>query len=193
MKRFSYIFSTSHDDPHSVDVDSGLVAVLRTKLIMPSSAGAIYIKGGPVTATRLLGDQLILPQFLHLLDTENPWRSKAPRSIASAWWEHHAVYVISVFGLTEKIALKVHDSLTTDERYRCCIPPMDHPVGKHLLEDDTVPLIAFNPYECATSGAVAVETLTDLNLIPVYKNPEVFMLHDACRTWAGAHLQGSED
>lgn len=193
MRRFSFVFSTSQNDPHSIDVDRGLVAVLRTKLIKPSSSGAIYIKGGPVTASKLLGDELTLPQFLHLLDTENPWRSKSPRSVASAWWEHQAVYVISVFGLTEKIALKVHDSLKRDERYRCCIPQMDHSVVKHLLDDDMVPLIAFNPYECATSGAVAVEILTEFDLIPVYKNPEVFMLHDACRAWAGVPLQGNMD
>jgi len=193
MRRFSYIFSTPDDDPHSVDVNSGIVAVLGTKLIKPSSVGAIYVKGGPITPTRLLGDELSLPQFLHLLDTENPWRSKAPKSVASGWWQRQVVYVISVFGLTEKTALKVHDSLSQDDRYRCCIPQTDHPVSKHLLEDDLVPLVAFNSYECATSGAVALEILAGLKLNPVYKNPEVFMLQDACRAWAGLPPQGGKD
>lgn len=40
MRRFSYVFSTPNDDPHSVDVDSGIVAVLGTKLVKPSAAGA---------------------------------------------------------------------------------------------------------------------------------------------------------
>ena len=98
-----------------------------------------------------------------------------------------------MFGITEKIALKVHDLLLKDDRYRSCIPETDHPVSKHLLDDDLVPLVAFNAYECATSGAVAVEILSRLKLKPVYKNPEIFMLQDACRAWAGHPPQGGKD
>lgn len=191
MRRYSYIFSTPDNDPHSDDVETGLTAVLGTKLIKPSPVSTIYIKGGPVTGSRLLGDEVTLPQLLHLLDTENPWRRKATMNVASGWWEHQATYAISVFGLREKTALRIHDSLALDVRYRCCIPPIDHLVSKHLLEDDLVPLIAFNSFECATSGAVAVETLTKFGLAPIFKNPEVFTLHDVCRSWAGVPLQGS--
>lgn len=192
MRRYSYLFSTPHDDAHAVDVETGLMAVFETKLIKPSLTSPIYIKGGPVTGSRLLGDELKLPQLLHLLDTENPWRDKAAKNVASAWWQRQATYVISLFGLKEKTALEIDESLKPDSRYRCCIPQTDCMVSKFLLDDEIVPLIAFNSHECATSGAVALEILTKFGLVPVFKNPEVFMLHDLCRVWAEEPLQGDK-
>ena len=191
MKRFSYLFSVEPVDVP--DAPRLLLSTLFKRGRVKPSISAILVKTGFVTSESLIPEHLDNGALQHLLDTNNPWRS-SPSSCsimkATHWADRH-LFACSLFGLTEKRALSIHEALRGYDAYIGIYPQTASAACEHILERSLIPIVAFQKSATATSGARELEEVKALGLSQItYMDPELFFVRDELRSWAGLPPEG---
>lgn len=190
MARFSFLFSIS-DDEIPTAVQTCLGRLFNLGRLRPTTT-TILVKVGLMTGDGLLQGALDDGAFEHLLDTSNPWKGERCLPLmAATFWQRRRLFACSLFGLTQKRALGVHEAMSGGDGYIGLYPPTNSAACEYLLDRALIPVVAFHRFAVATSGALDLKRLEEIGLKrATYTDPELFVVRDEIRCWAGLAREG---